>query len=426
MPMTSNIYTQLMSPQKINSVVLSALMILSLAATGATFVGSAAAQTELVQEDEISVDGSTVTVNTNGANSIAVEQLPAGASISDISDGGTYNSNERSILWIDFGSGLPNQVTFTLTPSESTEAGATVEFTVDDNPVSLDVVDTFTFDFGIELQQEATVSQGSDTTISTYPDNLADNAVSSAVLELTVDQNGDGAFTDNEVVASRTVDFSSNEYRNVTLTYSNVELASGKYEYQAQISKDGETATSYTTGTLTVSEENSEPEEPPETPSIVEENTVSVDGSTITINTDGQNSIDVSGLPAGVEVSDVSDSGTYNEEEGSILFINFGSGLPDQVTFTLTPSGFNAGEPVKFTVGGTQVALQVTETTLPDGLKDDSVSGSQYSAVVGEDGNLNSQDLSAAINSWSQTGSINGVEIGSRQLSALINYWSNN
>ena len=400
-------------------------MILSLAAIGATFASSAAAQTELVQEDEISVDGSTITVNTNGANSIAVEQLPAGASISDISDGGTYNSDEGSILWIDFGSGLPNQVTFTLTPSESTEAGGTVEFTVGEEPVSLDVVDTFEFDFGIELQQEATVTEGSDTTITTYPNNLADNSVSNAVLELTVDQNGDGAFADDEVVASRTVDFSSNEYRNISLTYSNVELAPGEYEYQAQISKDGETATSYTTGTLTVSEESSGPEEPPETPSIVEENTVSVDGSTVTINTDGQNSIDVSGLPAGVEVSDVSDGGTYNEEEGSILFVNFGSGLPDQVSFTLTPSGFSAGETVEFTVGGTQVALQVTETTVPDGLQD-SVSGSQYSAVVGEDGDLNGRNLSAAINSWSQTGSINGIEIGAPELSALINYWSNN
>jgi len=269
---------QHMSRLTINSIVLSVVLTLSLVAAGVTFVAPAAAQEDPVQEDDVSVDGSTVTITTSGANSISVSNLPSNATVSNISDGGSYDDEEGSILYADFGSGLPDTVSFRLTPPESAAVGDTVQFTVDGEPVSLNVVGTF--DFDIELQKDATVTAGDNTTITAYPSNNAENSVSDALLELTVDTNGDGEFTEGEVVTSQTLDFAPNESRASGLTYTNVELAVGDYEYQAQISKNGQTTTSYTTGTLTVSEASDQP--PEETPSVIEENTVAAGGSTLT------------------------------------------------------------------------------------------------------------------------------------------------
>jgi len=411
-----------MSRLTINSIVLSVVLTLSLVAAGVTFVAPAAAQEDPVQEDDVSVDGSTVTITTSGANSISVSNLPSNATVSNISDGGSYDDEEGSILYADFGSGLPDTVSFRLTPPESAAVGDTVQFTVDGEPVSLNVVGTF--DFDIELQKDATVTAGDNTTITAYPSNNAENSVSDALLELTVDTNGDGEFTEGEVVTSQTLDFAPNESRASGLTYTNVELAVGDYEYQAQISKNGQTTTSYTTGTLTVSEASDQP--PEETPSVIEENTVAAGGSTITINTEGVNSISVSDLPTDVSISAVSDGGVYNADEGSILYTDFGNGLPETVTFTLTPGDSYAdGDTLDFTVGGTSVTLQVTETSVPEDIKGD-VTAAQYNAVVGDNGELNAPNLSSAINSWATTGSVNGAEIGAPELSALINYWANN
>jgi hypothetical protein len=115
------------------------------------------------------------------------------------------------------------------------------------------------FDFGVELEQEETVAQGDDANISAYPNNRADEPVSNATLELVVDADADGQFESDEVVASRSVDFDAGEYRTVELTYENVQLDPGTYQYRAQISKSGQTTTSYTNGTLTVEGGSSEP-----------------------------------------------------------------------------------------------------------------------------------------------------------------------
>jgi hypothetical protein len=49
----------------------------------------------------------------------------------------------------------------------------------------------------------------------------------------------------------------------------------------------------------------------------------------------------------------------------------------------------------------------------------------QYNAVTNDAGELGAPELSAAINQWADTSSVNGVDIGAPELSALINYWSN-
>ena len=72
-------------------------------------------------------------------------------------------------------------------------------------------------------------------------------------MELLVDTNDDGSFDRTaESVASKTVDFNASEYRTVALKYDNVQLAPGNYSYRAILSKDGQTNTSFTDGTLTV------------------------------------------------------------------------------------------------------------------------------------------------------------------------------
>lgn len=153
---------------------------------------------------------------------------------------------------------------------------------------------------------------------------------------------------------------------------------------------------------------------------------VSLSGSTISVSTGGKNSISVIELPSGVSVSNVSDGGTFNEGEGAILWTNFGGGLAENVSFTLTPGeSYAVGDTISFDADGTSVTVDVVEITVPSELAD-SVSVAQYSAVVGNDNKLTARDLSEAINGWTKTGSVNGVDIEASELSALINYWANN
>lgn len=158
----------------------------------------------------------------------------------------------------------------------------------------------------------------------------------------------------------------------------------------------------------------------------IKESEVSLAGGTITVSTGGVNSISVSGLPSDVNVTEISDGGTYNPDEGSILYTDFGGGLPETVTFRLTPGdSYSTGDTISFTVDGTSVTIDIVENSVPSGLSGD-VTSSQYSAVAGDDSQLSAPDLSGAINSWASTGTVNGVDIGAPELSALINYWANN
>jgi hypothetical protein len=107
-------------------------------------------------------------------------------------------------------------------------------------------------DLGVELEPSATVSQGENVTVTAYVNNLGETNVTDGTAQLVVDSDGDGTFTDGEVVTDRTVSVAADEYRPVNLTYENVQLAAGEYEYQARMVVDGETTRSYTNGTLTV------------------------------------------------------------------------------------------------------------------------------------------------------------------------------
>lgn len=154
--------------------------------------------------------------------------------------------------------------------------------------------------------------------------------------------------------------------------------------------------------------------------------TVNIEGSSITVTTGGANSISVSELPNNVNVPEASDGGTYNSEEGSILYTDFGSGLPETVSFTLVPGdSYAVGDTIKFKAGGEPKSIKITQSSVPEPVSDQ-VDSAQYSAVAGGDNELSAPDLSGGINEWANSGSINGADIGAPELSALINYWANN
>jgi hypothetical protein len=104
----------------------------------------------------------------------------------------------------------------------------------------------------VELEQTETVVQGSSATISVNPNNNADQPVSGTSVELLVDADDDGQFSNSEVVASTTADFAASEYQRINLTYTNVQLSPGTYDYMGRISKDGQTTRSFTNGTLDI------------------------------------------------------------------------------------------------------------------------------------------------------------------------------
>ena len=277
---------------------------------------------------------------------------------------------------------------------------------------------TSSFDFGIELQQEATASVGEAATITAYPNNNAETPVSDTTLELLVDTNNDGQFTASEVVASQNLDFNAGEYRTVDLTYPNIQLESGDYAYQARISKDGQTTTSYTNGTLTVTGETDQPSEP----GIVVEDSVDLNGSTVTIQGGDVSAIGVSGIPEGYyPVSDIG-TGTLQEGDNGVIWQSGGN-----VSFTLTPpESAEAGDTVSFDVklgsgDPVTVTLDVVEQTSPADLPD-SISPSQYSAVAGNDDDITTFDLVDAIQGASDDGTYNGQEFSTFDFVDLIQY----
>jgi hypothetical protein len=159
--------------------------------------------------------------------------------------------------------------------------------------------DSGILDFGIELQSEATVSQGSSVDINTLPNNRANQAVS-GTLELRVDQNGDSQFSATETVSSKQVSFDASESRTEVLSYNNVPLGAGDYLYQARMSSNGQTVTSFTSGTLTVTTETSTPTPTP-SPSPVPDDNETAQTTTVTVNLDS--------VPAGLQTFNVSVAG---------------------------------------------------------------------------------------------------------------------
>ena len=104
------------------------------------FATPAAAQSSPVVQDSVEIDGSIVTIVGGDVNAIGVQNIPdAYYPVTDFGSG-TLQESGNGIIWQTGGN-----VTFTLTPPESAEAGDSVSFEVktgsqDAETVSLDVV----------------------------------------------------------------------------------------------------------------------------------------------------------------------------------------------------------------------------------------------------------------------------------------------
>ena len=137
---------------------MAALMVLSMVAAGAVFAGPAAAQT--VSTDEVSADGSTVEIATEGTASISITNIEG--EVSEISTNGA--NTDEGILFNNLG-GLPDTVSFVLTPPEGQD---TVSFDVGGETTTLDVVEGDTGSDDSTENPDPAIPDG------TYDDDIAD------------------------------------------------------------------------------------------------------------------------------------------------------------------------------------------------------------------------------------------------------------
>ena len=157
---------------------------------------------------------------------------------------------------------------------------------------------------------------------------------------------------------------------------------------------------------------------------IVLENTVSITGSKVTIETNGGDVMTVRELPSDVEISDISGDGSYYN--GSILYGLTSSELPETVSFRMNPddSAYTGSDTVDFVVDESPVSLDVVgQSEMPAELSGE-ITAEQYTAVLDGDDELTAGGISSAVNQWATTGTVNGVDIGAGELSALVNYWA--
>ena len=157
---------------------------------------------------------------------------------------------------------------------------------------------------------------------------------------------------------------------------------------------------------------------------IVLENTVSITGSKVTIETNGGDVMTVRELPSDVEISDISGDGSYYN--GSILYGLTSSELPETVSFRMNPddSAYTGSDTVDFVVDESPVSLDVVgQSEMPAELSGE-ITAEQYTAVLDGDDELTAGGISRAVNQWATTGTVNGVDIGAGDLSALVNYWA--
>jgi hypothetical protein len=94
---------------------------------------------------EVALSGSTISVETGGAGAFGVDNLPVDrVDISNVSDGGGIpGPNPDGLAWSS-AVGLPDTVSFKLTPGSSYEAGDTITFTADGTQITLEIVEVST------------------------------------------------------------------------------------------------------------------------------------------------------------------------------------------------------------------------------------------------------------------------------------------
>lgn len=164
----------------------------------------------------------------------------------------------------------------------------------------------------------------------------------------------------------------------------------------------------------------------------VQENSVQLGGSTVTIDHGGASSVTVYNFPSGYSLYDFG-TGFSPPDRNEILW---NSPNLNPVSFTLTPpSTASPGDTVTFLVKvGSQSPQTVTLTVEEEASSPPSGSlpapfpgdPQQYEAIAGDDTEISTFDLLGGINQWatSSDGSVNGVSFTSYELSSISNWVS--
>jgi PGF-CTERM protein len=168
--------------------------VLLIIVSGAALPITASAQSNPVQESEVDMDGSKITVDTGGSDTTKIENLPTNVTISNVSDSGAYNDRNKSILYSTSNSSLPAKVTFTLNPADSayTAGSDLIKFSVDDTSVSLDVVD----------EGSNTTREGTNFTVEIVSTTSPVNAGDNLTVETNIENNGGAKGTQSVVLKS--------------------------------------------------------------------------------------------------------------------------------------------------------------------------------------------------------------------------------
>lgn len=335
-----------------------------------------------VVEDEVAIDGSTVTIETNGSESVSVSGLKQ----ERISEIGAGIMGPKGTLWSRVDDGT---VQFKLTPSSSTEPGDIIQFQVYNQPVELTVT-----------------SSGQ----SSVP---ADNPLTDQQYRV-VDANGDGEITQSEFAEAEEAWRNDGTVNGVR--FSNLDFV--ELETYLKATNDSWPDDSSDPGNDSGGSDDSG--------ELVVEDSLQLSGSTVTIEHDGASAVGVSGIPDAYYPADEIGSGVLQQGDNGIIWQSPGG---NSVEFLLIPpSTASAGDTVSFGVkiGGQDpqtVTLNVTEVSAPS---DFPAEPAKYEAIAGKDGSINTFDMVDAIEGASKNGQYNGVTISTFDFVDIIDWNSGN
>jgi hypothetical protein len=277
----------------------------------------------------------------------AGEQLDITASIENV--GGTKSVKTYKATIPGIGSDL-NQVT--VSEGDTKQVSFSIPTEIDDDGShsltikSKDDAVTTTTDISISepLNGDSRSGDSKFDIIRVIPENLSvpkgNPVVASVQVTNTgrIDDNQSVEFSvDGETVATKAVSIAPGFLD--TVSFSNIDVTNfevGNHKYN--ISTDNDSAE----GNLRITSGGGANTVDPYVP----ENTVSLSGSKVTVQTDGAEYINISGLPSNVDISNVSEDGGYYQSVNAIVYRDIENSLPDTVSFTLDPdtSQYQAGK----------------------------------------------------------------------------------
>jgi hypothetical protein len=290
------------------------------------------------------------------------------------------------------------------------------------------------YDFDVELwDTSATVTQGTDVTIEIGPRNNLNQPVSGTTVELLVDANNDGQYTSDEVVDSQNADFGATEYRRFNLTYSNVQLAAGDYDYIGRIRADGDTTDSFTTGTLTVQAGNGSSGSGDTIISSSRSSLQAAPDDTIDItytitnpaNSDTTVLVEFPNLPANLSLQSVSGDVGQNltgSTPPGLITSQLLAGSSTTVTATIAvANGTPTGQALTVTAEGTIQAGGTTRTNTTTTDLNITTQDPIVTRFGGEDGEVDNLDLLSAVNAANRGEQVGGEPVTNLDILQLVN-----